>query len=367
MVQTRATDLPDDSRVVIIGGGPSGVCLARFLKRSGIDCVIFEQETVGSSWRNMADALKVISPLWTNTLPGSQCRLLESYSQPPAQQYAGYLERYVKKFEVDVTEGVEVLKVTGGDNHGDPFEITTNLGNVKASLVVCATGYYSNPYVPVLTQDNDGSIPFIHAAQYKNSAELKLSHHEARNILIVGKRVTAGQLMVELVQSGFTVSLSVRGPVKPRRGSLLGQIKDALYFPYEVVRIALQPALKSDSYPEMDGGEAKSLLDSGSVAVHPTIESVRYGAIIFSDGNIAAYDVVILATGYRPALDYLDEQVRLNKNGLPTTRNFESVEQAGLFFLGLDQLKNFRSRYLRGIRSDARRLTTIIRERLACL
>jgi hypothetical protein len=49
---------------------------------------------------------------------------------------------------------------------------------------------------------------------------------------------------------------------------------------------------------------------------------------------------------------------------LPAIQDFELTEASGLFLLGFDNLYNFRSRYLRGIRSDAAKLASILEDRL---
>ncbi|HUR46161.1 MAG TPA: hypothetical protein VMZ27_09830, partial [Candidatus Saccharimonadales bacterium] len=50
--------------------------------------------------------------------------------------------------------------------------------------------------------------------------------------------------------------------------------------------------------------------------------------------------------------------------GLPAIRQMESCSAPGLFFLGLDGLRNFQSRFIRGIRSDAPALAGLLQERL---
>lgn len=46
------------------------------------------------------------------------------------------------------------------------------------------------------------------------------------------------------------------------------------------------------------------------------------------------------------------------------TKNMESTKVPGLFFLGLDNIWNYRSRYLRGIRRDSCKLAELISRNL---
>jgi hypothetical protein len=50
--------------------------------------------------------------------------------------------------------------------------------------------------------------------------------------------------------------------------------------------------------------------------------------------------------------------------GVPPVSDMESTEAPGLFFLGLDGLRNFQSRFIRGIRRDAVALADRLAERL---
>ena len=50
---------------------------------------------------------------------------------------------------------------------------------------------------------------------------------------------------------------------------------------------------------------------------------------------------------------------------MPANSNMQSTNMPGVYFIGLDGLKNFRSRYLRGIRNDARFLADIIQADLS--
>jgi hypothetical protein len=53
-----------------------------------------------------------------------------------------------------------------------------------------------------------------------------------------------------------------------------------------------------------------------------------------------------------------------NATGMPVLQDFESANVPGLFFMGLDRLRNFRSRFLRGIREDAPLLANQLAQRI---
>ena len=59
------------------------------------------------------------------------------------------------------------------------------------------------------------------------------------------------------------------------------------------------------------------LAKSGAIAIRPGIQSFTPSAVVFADGREEFYDIVIFATGYRPALDYLDGLLTLDEGGRP--------------------------------------------------
>jgi putative flavoprotein involved in K+ transport len=100
---------------------------------------------------------------------------------------------------------------------------------------------------------------------------------------------------------------------------------------------------RGNSDHEMQGGRTEELITTGVVSVRPGIRLLRDESVEFVDGQRDPFDAVIYATGYRPALNHMREVV----NELVRRR------RGGLHFLGLDNLRNVRSRFLVGIREDA--------------
>ena len=57
--------------VVVIGGGQSGLACGYFLKRSGLNFVILNnQQTGGGAWLHAWDSLTLFSPAQHSSLPG---------------------------------------------------------------------------------------------------------------------------------------------------------------------------------------------------------------------------------------------------------------------------------------------------------
>jgi glycine/D-amino acid oxidase-like deaminating enzyme len=350
--------------VLVVGAGPAGLALARQLRRRGVAFRVVDASGPCASWRAMPPALRLVSPWWTNAL-----RWRDAFRHPPfamvgADDFAAYLDafRTRERIAVDMPRRVEsVAKAADVDG----YVVTTSTGPLQARAVVFCTGYFSTPVGAVPAPASDASVPVLHAAAYPGPAEVRRIAGD-RPVVVVGRRVSAGQIMVELADAGVPVVLSTRAPVEFRRDGLWGELRDAIYYFYEELLLrVLRPRLHAPSFPVMDGGRARELVGAGTIAVRPAIARIDRGCVEFVDGSTLEAGLVINATGYRPSLpDLAAIPFATDSDGLPQADEWEIVGAPGLFVLGLDNRRNYRSRTLRGIRSDCVHLAKTIATRL---
>ena len=76
--------------------------------------------------------------------------------------------------------------------------------------------------------------------------------------------------------------------------------------------------------------------------------------VVWSDGQTELVDAIILATGYKPSLEYLRELGALDELGAPVHVGGISVTHLGLVYVGLEFQRSFASNTLRGVSEDAR-------------
>ena len=73
----------------------------------------------------------------------------------------------------------------------------------------------------------------------------------------------------------------------------------------------------------------------GHISVMPGIERFTQPGVRFTDSAEAEFDDVILATGFRPALRFLDGSVRTDASGFALRSDrVTSADRRGLFFVG---------------------------------
>ncbi|MCE7870902.1 hypothetical protein DYH09_11045 [bacterium CPR1] len=339
--------------VLIIGGGPAGLALAGQLQERAIEYTLLERAPfLGSTFRCMA-ANTCLSP-WINTvLPGTRPSWRIALRPTEREEYAQYLTEYAIQRNLSYLTSVEVDRVT---REPGQFRVSTSRGQFQSRVLVNATGYFSNPHIPELPRDSQCEIPQIHAAAYQDPDTVRrlLGSNRGR-VLVVGHRLTAGEIIEGLYRSGYEVCLSHRSPIRYALPDMLQACVSPFSYILEESLVHLpgmKPPLSLES--RMPGGVARQLIEWGLVRSFPAVVRLERRAVVFQDGQDVPFDLVIYATGYRPALKHLAGLISTDpETGLPPLYGAESRETPGLFFLGLQGLRTFRSQFLRGIREDA--------------
>lgn len=350
--------------VLIIGGGPAGLSLAERLKSRGVEAAILEKgEGPGQSWKSMPSRLKVLSEWKLVALPGTPAHLApaevraDRHALPSAKAFSRYLDDYAAHHGLSIVPGTTALGLERAE--GGLLRVLTSRGAVLAKAVVNATGYFSKPFTPAFagaeTRPQD-----IHFAQYKDPGQIaeRLGGTD-KKVLVVGRGLSAGQVMRELAEAGFAVTLSARGKVKHLRENS-ERLEAAILPVVEPAVIALGLGHFIPPEVPMEGGKARELLESGRVPLRGNIARLEGRDVVFEDGSREAFDLIVYATGFRPALDHLSGLSLDEKTGRPAVEGMASAEVPGLYFLGLSGEPTFRSRFLRGIRADAEALAKVL-------
>lgn len=82
-------------------------------------------------------------------------------------------------------------------------------------------------------------------------------------------------------------------------------------------------------------------------------ERLQADQVVWSDGRSEPVDAIILATGYRPSLQYLRELGALDESGAPIHTGGISSTHLGLVYVGLEFQRSYASNTLRGVSQDA--------------
>jgi putative flavoprotein involved in K+ transport len=343
--------------VAIIGAGPAGLAAAASLRERGIDSVLLERDVdAGQSWRGHYHRLRLHTYRALSGLPGLPIPSTWG-AWVAANDFATYLERYVRHHRLKLETGTTVSGLRQVEGR---WEVQTDRGVWLADEVVVATGLNRVPQLP----DWPGSAGFegtlLHSSAYKDG-----SAYAGQDVLVVGVGNSGAEIAVDLVEAGAArVMLSVRTPPNLLPRSILGlpiqatgvmfgwlpaALMDQMVKPIQwltvgnLTRYGLPRAprglftqvRRDKAIPIIDVGLV-SLLRSGRIEVIPAVEGFDRGEVLLAGGKRVKAQVVVAATGYRPALrPLIPDSVTLDDSGLPQlSPSSEALGVPGLYFAG---------------------------------
>jgi putative flavoprotein involved in K+ transport len=332
--------------VIVIGGGQSGLATGYYLRRTGLTFVILdEQDRPGGAWNQTWHSLKLFSPAEHSSLPGwLMPKGKEEY--PSRDEVIDYLSKYEARYNLPVERPVKVLSVL---KEGDGFIVKTSNGVWQAKAVISATGSWSKPFIP----DYEGREVFqgvqLHSAYYR-SPEL----FRGKKVLIIGGGNSGAQILAEVSEVAATTWVTLKEPkllpddidgrylfefaTRQYKAKLEGQTIEPVGSLGDVVAVATVKAARD-----------RGVLQSRRPFKHFTAEGVEW-----PDGTVENFDVVIWCTGFRPSLDFLKELHVLEEDGRILTRGTRAEKLPGLWLVGYGSWTGYASATLIGVGRTAR-------------
>ncbi|HSL82775.1 MAG TPA: NAD(P)/FAD-dependent oxidoreductase [Thermoanaerobaculia bacterium] len=335
---------PEALPVVVVGAGPAGLAVAGALARRGVRATLLEAgEAPGASWRRHYPFLRLHTTRRDSSLPG---RPMPGGGDryPGRDEYARYLEDYARWLGADVRTGREVVGVRRRDG---AWEVEARGGEepwpLRARHAVIAAGFNRRPVRPELPGEEAFGGPVLHSSRWHELGEVA-----GRRVLVVGLGNTGADLVEELHRAGARVAVAVRGPVHlvplevaginwrtwyrlvpglafaagrlggpplrrlaPRAAAAFWcAIARARFGDLEGRGLRLQRAGELVAHwgarrPPLTSGPFVEAIRRGGVEVLPALAGLEPGAALLADGGRHPCDAVVLATGFRPALEEL--------------------------------------------------------------
>jgi putative flavoprotein involved in K+ transport len=352
--------------VLVIGAGPAGLTAAYYLEKAGISYRIVDRAgVIGSTWANLYPSLRLNTANFVSSLPGMPVSWRGGFYMTGRQFYAE-LERFAKRYDFKVQLRVEVERVTP-ENGG--WRVDTSEGSDWFPCVIIATGKYGQPILPSIPGLKSFGGQVLHAQQFHDANDFR-----GQRVLVVGNGPTGVDVAVLLSETAQSpVRLSVRNDMVVARRYPYG-------LPETVWRIILSPLPESirekvrnhisyQTYPELRkygiplapnrtdrkgtgapyrGPEFLNALKSGNLKVVAGVDHFDAGGVLLTDGTYLELDTVVVATGYRPVVNYLNIPFEQDKDGWPVRDEGQQVAGApglyivGRFYQGLGPLWNMK-------------------------
>ena len=286
---------------------------------------------------------------------------------PSRRDFFEYLGDYAKRFDLAIENGCEVRQAKW---EGTAWKLETSTGLRRAAGLILATGLISNPYRPNWPGMESFGGEIFHSVAYRNPQSWI-----GKRVLVVGVGNSGAEIAAELAEAGVKVTISIRTGAHVMPLVLFGlpiQYWSMVLerFP-KVMREALAgmtgalnrfrkgpPALPVPPWSALDrppviGFKLPQAIRAGKVRLHGEIERFGPGKAIFKDGAEEPFEAVILATGFRASVGFIQERFEKDERGFPRTEGVRCVDLPHCWVLG--------HRYaavgaLANIRRDAKRL-----------
>ncbi|HEU4520500.1 MAG TPA: NAD(P)/FAD-dependent oxidoreductase [Thermoanaerobaculia bacterium] len=338
----------DVTPTVVIGGGPAGLATSRELLARGIEHVVLEKGETGESWSSRVyDSLTLHTGKHMSALPamaiGRRAPLFVGRSE-----FLDYLRRYQAAFGLPVRSGVVVQRVRRED---DAWIVETSGGPIRTSAVVVASGIMSNPVLPQLPGASEYRGRIRHSVTYRRPEECR-----GRRVLVVGAGNSAGEIASELGRAGVDTTIAIRSGANVVPLQLLGipiqylshGVRKLPRGVQETIVAAMSRVTEWRKGPPLIPRPAHSPLDAipiigfrlidairdGKVKVRGGLAALTPGGVLFANGQEESFDEIVLATGFRAAIEFLSS-VTTDARGFGSRRDrVISTDHSSLFYVG---------------------------------
>lgn len=326
---------------MVIGAGPAGLAAAWAGRQRGLEPLILERsDQVGGAWARMDPEMRCLSPRIRDAMPDGA---LPHGSGPraTAREIHEAIGAFADRARFNIAFGVEATALA----KGPPMRLTTTTGELRAERLVVATGEYARPHRPPLVG--------VFGGQLRHSCELDPdSIPNGARVIVVGAGNTGAELAVRLAARGAAVTICSRKPIRrpsPEPSGLLGELAWWLSGT-PIVQLPGKGGC-ADHTPIVDPDLFDAIAEGHVREVGAACGLVRDG-VRLADGAIAKADEVILATGFRRDVAWLEGTVSMDSLSIPKNDRGVSPEIRGLGFVGIPCMRTRRSGFLRGFVGD---------------
>jgi putative flavoprotein involved in K+ transport len=350
---SRARAVTEHVDVLVIGGGQAGLSVGYHLARRGVRkfLILDANARVGDSWRQRWDSLRLFSPARFNGLDGMPYPA-PPRSMPTKDEFADYLERYARHFQLPVRNGVRVESLS---RSGEGYVVTSGAQRFVAREVVIAMADYQKPKIPSFAGELNPSIVQLHSSAYKRPAQLRPGV-----VLLVGAGNSGAEIAMELREAGHPVMMA--GPdVGSVPGWFQGTFGQVVFAP--LLFRGIFHRLLTESTPAGRKVKAKGHRPTPLIRTLPKhlaragvervgrVLGVQDGRPALEDGRVIDVQNVIWSTGFHAGFSWVNVPV-FDEHGNPRQKRGVS-ESPGLYFVGLTFLYAMSSSMIHGVGRDA--------------
>ncbi|WP_277374048.1 NAD(P)-binding domain-containing protein [Pseudomonas sp. AA-38] len=318
--------------VCIIGGGPGGLCMARALKRQGLDYQQFERHSdFGGVW----DLENPGTPMYESAHFISSRDLSGFLDYPMPKHFPDYpsnrqILEYLRSFALafglyDKVRFNTAVERVDKDEDGRWIVTLSNGERRRYRALVCATGCNWDPNMPEIKGHFSGEIR--HSVTYRRPEEFK-----GKRVMIIGAGNSGADIACDAAANADKALISLRRGYHFIPKHIFGLPADEVgekgpQLPMWLTRLLFGGILRLVNgnltrfglpKPDHKLFESHPLLNSqllhhlqhGDIQVRPDVSHYEGDQVVFKDGSRETLDLVLYATGYkwscRYATDYFE-------------------------------------------------------------
>lgn len=281
---------------LVIGAGQAGLSTSFHLRRLGIDHVVLDANPqAGGAWQHRWDSLTMADVHGVADLPDAPApgRSHDRANEVVPSWFADYEGAHglpvIRPVDVQRVEDDDgLLRVTAGPRHW----FTRTLVN--------ATGTWTRPFVPAYPGIETFAGEQWHTADYPGP-----EHLAGKRVLVVGGGASAVQFLGELAPIADTVWVTRREPIW-RTDDFTPEIgRAAVAMVEDRVRRGLPPRSVVSVTGLVLREQERAAERLGAYDRRPMFARIEPYGVRWEDGTFEAVDVILWATGFRPAVSHL--------------------------------------------------------------
>lgn len=299
--------------VVVIGAGQAGLSAAFHLQRQGFVSAVADpaggrtfvvldgEDAPGGAWQHRWPSLRMATVNGIFDLPGYPKPAIDDF-QPSRDAVPRYFAGFEDHFQLPILRPVHVTGVRAADaNPTGDLIIETDHGRWRTQVLINATGTWTNPQLPHYPGSETFLGPQLHTWQYTDAEQFA-----GKRVAIVGGGISAIQQLEEISRYAITLWYTRREPVfltdgfRPENGLAVVQ----------TVAEDVEAGMPSRSIVSYTGltwtPYAVAARDRGVLRRRPMFTAIEPSGVREADGTFTPVDVILWATGFRPALAHLE-------------------------------------------------------------
>ncbi|WP_114424204.1 NAD(P)-binding domain-containing protein [Nocardioides houyundeii] len=280
---------------VVIGAGQAGLSTSHHLRRLGIDHVVLDADAApGGAWQHRWDSLTMGDVHGVADLPDAPAP--GAGPEPANVVVPAWFADYERTHALPVLRPVRVDRVS---SDGELLVVAAGERRWTTRTLVSATGTWARPFVPHYPGVDRFQGVQLHTRDFPGA-----EHFRGKRVLVVGGGASAVQFLGELAPVARTTWVTRREPVWVDDFTS-EQGVTAVAAVQERVRRGLPPlSVVSVTGLHLRPQEAEAAR-LGAYARRPMFARVEPDGVRWADGTFEPVEVILWATGFRPAVGHL--------------------------------------------------------------